>query len=220
MASKTDTSTDIRQRLLEAAGRIFAEKGYAKATIREICDRADANVASVNYHFHDKEALYRAVFDFAHQSVRDQMALVMGGLQEGSAEERLRLFIRMQVTSLLGVEGPPDWFSTLMTREMIEPTHLQRDMVEREIRPRSNHLLATIRELLGEAATDEEVRHAALSVVGQFVFYKLARPLNDIIHPGLEYTPEAIERRADHIADFSLAGIAALRERIRKRGGG
>jgi AcrR family transcriptional regulator len=49
---------DTKNRLLEAAGQVFSEKGYELATVREICDRAEANVASVNYYFGDKQRLY------------------------------------------------------------------------------------------------------------------------------------------------------------------
>ena len=51
-------SDDTRQRLLQAAGQLFAEKGYEGASVRDICKKAQANFAAVNYHFHDKERLY------------------------------------------------------------------------------------------------------------------------------------------------------------------
>src|SRR5437016_3170156 len=49
---------DTRARLIEAAGAVFAEQGYRAATVRDICARAGANVAAINYHFRDKMGLY------------------------------------------------------------------------------------------------------------------------------------------------------------------
>ena len=52
-----------RRNLINSAGPVFAAKGYQSATIREICKRAHANVAAVNYHFKDKLGLYAEVLN-------------------------------------------------------------------------------------------------------------------------------------------------------------
>src|SRR5205085_319722 len=60
-------SDTTRERILDAAGEIFAERGFDAATIREICKRADANIAAVNYYYRDKECLYLEAVVRAHQ---------------------------------------------------------------------------------------------------------------------------------------------------------
>ena len=65
-------SDETRARIIEAAGPIFAEKGFRDATVREICDAAEVGLASVNYHFRDKQQLYvdvvEAAFDYLDQN--------------------------------------------------------------------------------------------------------------------------------------------------------
>ncbi len=49
---------NTRDKILNAAGEVFAEYGFEGATIRSITERAEVNVAAVNYHFRDKAELY------------------------------------------------------------------------------------------------------------------------------------------------------------------
>src|SRR5215475_15617031 len=92
------TRTDTRQRVLEAAGEVFAARGFRAATVREICQRAKANLAAVNYHFGDKERLYAAVLQYTfHCAEPYPLDLGLGG--EASEEERLRAFIRSHLFS-------------------------------------------------------------------------------------------------------------------------
>ena len=60
-------SADTRQRLIDSAATLFAERGFENVTVREICKESNANVAAINYHFGDKAGLYRAVVTHAIQ---------------------------------------------------------------------------------------------------------------------------------------------------------
>ena len=64
---------DTRQRILAAAGPIFATEGYERATVRDICDAAGVNLASVNYYFGEKERLYIESVKEAHRMRADQV---------------------------------------------------------------------------------------------------------------------------------------------------
>jgi len=54
---------DTKHRIMDVAERLFAERGYAATSLRDITGEADANLAAVNYHFQSKEGLLSAIFE-------------------------------------------------------------------------------------------------------------------------------------------------------------
>src|ERR1039457_2625565 len=82
---------EMRRKLIEIAGQIFAEEGYEATTVRQITDRAQVNVAAVNYYFGDKFQLYRAVLQSITGRTLEQLKQ---HCLEGPAEERLRDLVR------------------------------------------------------------------------------------------------------------------------------
>src|SRR5947207_15940138 len=90
-----------RCRLLEAAGQVFAEKGYVAASVGEITERAEANRAAINYHFRSKDQLYVEAVRYAAESCtrRAPMPIWAEGVP---AEVRLKDFIRAFLSRFLG----------------------------------------------------------------------------------------------------------------------
>jgi len=118
---------DTEQRLLEAAGQVFAEKGFRAATVREICQRAEANIAAVNYYFRDKQQLYDAVLQNAIRCKFDHLPLPQW--PEGSPPAvKLRGFIRMVITQMVQTFSLP-WQMQLLMREMSQPSDLGKGIV-------------------------------------------------------------------------------------------
>ena len=68
---------ETRDRLLKSAAQLFADRGFKKVTVRDICRAAKANVASVNYHFGDKTGLYREVLQQADTRKSDKVDVIM-----------------------------------------------------------------------------------------------------------------------------------------------
>jgi AcrR family transcriptional regulator len=202
------TMPETRQRLLEAAGEVFAERGFRMATVRDICQRAKANLAAVNYHFGDKERLYAAVLQYTFHCA-EHYPLDLGLGAEASVEERLRAFIRSHLFSLLA-EGRPAWHRKLMAREMAEPTRALDTVVDQMIRPEAELLMAIVRDVLGHDVHPQRVWQCASSIIGQCLFYHHARPVILRLDPAQTFTPEAIEQLVDHITHFSLAALKQL----------
>lgn len=55
--------SETRERILDAAERLFAESGYSNVSTRQIADEARSNIAAAHYHFGSKEGLLQAVLE-------------------------------------------------------------------------------------------------------------------------------------------------------------
>ena len=97
-----------KERLLNAAGEIFAEKGFHATSVREICEKAGANLASVNYHFGSKENLYEAVVHRTFDSAMEKYPPNLAEENHHSPQERLFGFVHRFLLRLLDRDRP-DW---------------------------------------------------------------------------------------------------------------
>jgi AcrR family transcriptional regulator len=197
-----------RQRLLEAAGEVFADQGFYKATIRDICARASANVAAVSYHFGDKENLYSAVLRYAHGCALEKYPPTMGLAPDAPPEKRLHAFVLSFLLRLMD-DGRPAWHAKIMSREMAEPTSALDTLVEEHMKPHFFYLFKLMRELVGEPIAAERVRLCCQSVIGQCLFYHFGRGVAQRLFPKQVYGMKDAEMLADHITRFTLEGLKA-----------
>jgi len=201
---------ETRRQLLEAAGDVFAEFGFRNATVREICRRAGANVAAVNYHFGDKETLYTEVLRYAHGKALAKYPTLLDVTEAAAPEEKLRAFVNSFLLRIFDT-GPTAWHGKLMSREMIEPTAALDSLVEERMRPMAGQLWQIVAAILDCPRDDERVRLCAFSVVSQCVFYHHCRPVIGRLFPQQAPLDQAdIARLAEHITHFSLAAMKPL----------
>ncbi|HEY3320375.1 MAG TPA: CerR family C-terminal domain-containing protein [Planctomycetota bacterium] len=198
---------DTRQRLLEAGGEVFAARGFQDATIREICHRASANVAAVNYHFRDKASLYAAVLRYTFERAREKFPLEPN--RDRAPEERLRLYIHSFLMRILGV-GRPAWHGRLAVREVVDPTPALDSIINDIFRPSFALLQEIVRNLLGPGATEKAIHHAAASISGQCLFYAHSRAVIERMTANADYSQQMIDDVAAHITAFSLGALKAM----------
>lgn len=199
---KTQTAETVQERLIEAAGEIFAEKGFRSATVREITSLAGANVAAVNYYFRDKQELYGAALRRAMQgSVSMEQAID----ESMPYEEQLHEFIVGRFLHLLDPRRP-HWHAGILAREMSSPTESLDMLVDEFIRPRLSLFRRIITGLAGPLP-EKQLTLVLLSVIGQCAFYRQSAGLIDRLFPKLMHSPQSIPEIAQHVTQFSLAGI-------------
>jgi AcrR family transcriptional regulator len=209
MTTKAESNLQMRQKLLESAGEAFAAKGFAKATVREICDRAGANIAAVNYYFRDKEGLYREAIKYWSEASRQKYPPDFGLGPDATAEQKLRAFIRSFLFRTLD-KSRPGWHGKLIAREMAEPTGVIDGLIETAYRPMNDRLRQIVRELSQGRLDDFEVRLCSRSILGQCLYYHHGRPVIAKLDPQDTFEAADIERLADHVTRFSLRAIRGL----------
>jgi len=204
--AKRENGKDTRNRVLNAACEVFAEKGYRNAKVAEICRRAGANVAAVNYYFGDKGTLYAQAWRHAFNEYALPESPIPADI---SADDQLKNYIYTLIRNFMerGLQGH---FTRLYLMELANPTGLIQDSWHDIIEPRRQKLLGIIRKILGSQTTNETALFCELSIISQ------CRALLTINRVDLEYllgqplSQNLIERLADHITRFSLSGIRAV----------
>ncbi len=195
-----------KARILEAAGGIFAAKGFEAATVREICQVAGANLAAVNYHFGDKQRLYVETIKHAHCSRAQEIPLPVWD-ESTPAKVKLRGFIGVLLQRMLGDDQAP-WHAQLMLREIARPNLACEELVRDYIRPHFEVLKGILRELLPPDVSEERLALTAFSVVGQCLFYRVARPVVSMLLGDDRADRLTMRLLGDHITGVMLAALA------------
>jgi AcrR family transcriptional regulator len=196
-----------RRRLLNTAAKQFADRGFKRVTVRDICRSARANVASVNYHFRDKLGLYREVLQLAIEQLQSVTVEARQAGEGCQPDEKLRRFIHIHLRRILDKRS--GWIHHLVNREMTDPTPALDALVNQGLRPRVEYLSSVVAEMICLPPTDPRVQRSVASTIGQVASY---RPNPLIARLGFK-TPletDEIDEVADHIAEFSVAGIRAI----------
>jgi AcrR family transcriptional regulator len=200
------SDTDTQGRLLEAAGEVFAEKGFEAATIREILSRAGVrNLAAINYHFGDKERLYvEVVRTIARMQL--QQHPMPAWPPNTSPADKLRTFIASFVDRLI-IDQQPAWHGRLMMRELFQPTAACVEFVREYVRPNFEMLQRILGEILPAEVTEVKRHQIGFSIVGQCLHYRLVRPVIKLLVGDEEFRTYDARRLTEHICHFSLAAL-------------
>lgn len=197
---------ETRNRILDAAGKVFAEKGYLSAKVADICRQAGTNIASVNYYFGDKATLYIEAWQEAFKKCSSPRLPVD---PDAPPDDQLRAYIHSLMQDFAD-EGAQGQFTRLYLTELAHPTGLIHDLWHDLVEPKRQILLDIIRKIVGKGAPDEAILFCEMSVISQ------CRTLLTVRRNDLEYllgqllSPDLIKRLADHITRFSLAGIRVI----------
>jgi AcrR family transcriptional regulator len=201
---------NTREQLLETAGQVFSEKGFAGATGKEICERSGANAAAVVYHFGGMDKLYDAALQEARRRVAPSEALAAAVERETDPKAKLAAFIGLLVRALSG-PASSRWAARLISREMISPTAIFDAMRHKEMRARAAILKSIVSELTGMPDDDPAVARSCINIMAPFGVLLLISPQRvERVFPVLSFGPESAADTTRHMVQFALGGLAAI----------
>lgn len=118
---------DTRERILDVAEELFAEKGIVATSLRALTKAADVNLAAVHYHFGSKEALLDAVLERRARPANLERLTELERLEERgvdappSIEEILSAFVVPGVRSLQALSNRRGLLARLRARVEAQP---------------------------------------------------------------------------------------------------
>ena len=193
-----------RAAIIEAAGILFGEQGYDRTTGKAICERAQVNMAAINYHFGSRDGLYLAVLKEFHQRMFsiDMLRELLD--RDLPPAEKLRILIR-QITGY--VTDRQHWPMRVWLREVINPSPLWPQIVEENLQPKVDLAFGLMSELTGLPADSPDLKPLLLGTIAPFVALVVVsgspgHPLQELQHSNSEQLAEQIWR-------FIMGGLTA-----------
>ncbi len=189
-----------RARILEAAGKLFAEHSFSSVSTRRIAKAAAVNLSAIGYHFGGKEELYGAVLRQLVADTEPMIGPAIAHLDAGVAAakgDRQKLaavmtgFLRGLLGSILGTERMR-WQMALMLREFHHPSDWFPMLLEERIHPLHNAVAGLVGAARGQPAESAETRLLTAALIGQCMALGAARRVIWARLDWDDYTPERV----------------------------
>jgi AcrR family transcriptional regulator len=198
-----------RERILDRAEALFAQKGYRAVSVREITSAAECNLAAVNYHFGNKENLYLEVFRsrWVPRAIRVQESFRKSLARQGSLSEAKVVRALAQAF----VDGPLSdderlRHSQLMTREMTKPTKAFKHVAEQVIQPFFKEVSDQLDSVLSNKVGEEQMLLNIFSIFAMVLYFNFARVAVSRL-TGRKYDSTFRALLVEQITQFSLRGL-------------
>ena len=207
--SSTEGEDITKERLLDKAEELFAQKGYHAVSVREITRATCCNLAAVNYHFGNKQNLYLEVF---RARWVPRAGRVVDSFRNSLSARRSSLpSAVIQALAQAFLEGPLSdeerlRHSQLITREMVCLTEAFYEVAEQVMRQFVKELAAKLGSALPEEHEEERLTLNILCILGIVLYFNFARvAVSSVI--GRRYDPAFKAQLVEHITEFSLRGL-------------
>lgn len=196
---RQERSRVTRERLLAAAEKVFAEKGYDGAKLADIAAEAGVSVGAVYFRFKDKDTLFQAIAETFTEDTRAQLDDFVLADQKASAEEIIRTFVLRTAANMRTHRG---LFRAIIEHGFDHPNVMDVMMAFRDEIARA--LETALREHGGKAGLSDAVRIATQMIYG-FLLVGILNPRA----PTQQNTKAAVTGLADAMVAYLKTVVPA-----------
>lgn len=196
-----------RERLLREALRIFGAKGFDKASTREICQAAGANIGMIKYYFGDKQGLYSEAL------LRPMEAIIHGIPWQSGASLSLTDWLGQLYGAFIApLRRPDSGLVDLMRvwgRELSDPTPVGEQVCMAFMQPFHDQLIAALVARLGLAAPDAGVHRLGFALMALVQDYWTSADYMEALAPGAVRAEGALDEVLATLVCFGRALVDA-----------
>jgi AcrR family transcriptional regulator len=204
----TRPSEVTRDRIMKAAERLFAERGYDGTSIRAIVARARVNQAAINYHFEGKDGLYREVLRAAFRGLTEDQLAHAAEARDMAPADALSAFLRRQLRPLLARDEASRHIR-IFNWESVRPTAVFRKLMSEEAAPFMGYATDLVRRFLPDA-DHRTLTIAAIWLLGQCSIFVRNREQLSGPPVGLSLEEASVDRLAQTIAGWAVNGLGGI----------
>ena len=191
---------EVRQRILDAAEAVFAERGYGAATTREIAGRAGIGKRMLFYYFASKEAVYRAVLDRVvggMVAIHERFRTDPGPIGLAEAMEGITLFAAANLPAV-----------RVLTREIMDGGPHMEELVREHLGPLFAAGAAEVARNMEQGIfRSADPMHVLVHVAGITLYYFQMLPLLERVWNRDPLAPATLGERAAAVRDCLLYGL-------------
>jgi AcrR family transcriptional regulator len=147
MPDDVDAPPERRERILDAAERVFAESGYHGTTLRQVAAAGGVKLSLIGYHFPSKLALYVAVFA-RRQQVNEERLRLLREIEDVTAPDGLDRIVAAFMDPVIALAEEGAWYRRLVLREAADPSSMQRPVIRELFDPMAREFIAALRAAL------------------------------------------------------------------------
>lgn len=201
-----------RGKILEAAGRLFAEGGYGETSSKAVAAMAEVDLAAINYHFGGRSNLYQSVLLEGHRRLISLETLRQLEAGSESAEEKLGHFIDSLVE---GIYTEKEWPVRVFAREMLSPSVHFEVLMDDGIMPKSQIIRGFVADIVGLPLDHPTLSRCMVSVMAPCLMLLVGSKAAPA--PVKEMLMMPAQALADHLKCFALAGLEGIKRSVRPR---